>query len=81
MTSTYIFLGRTTSTLIPCIHATWYKVFTVVLAAMGLVIVVVSALETRQLYHGNLSSLPEFQCNNTTGFCIPAAQGHGNTNL
>jgi hypothetical protein len=81
MTSTYIFLGRTTSTLIPCIHATWYKVFTVVLAAMGLVVVVVSALETRQLYNGDLSSLPEFQCNNKTGFCIPAARGHGNINL
>jgi hypothetical protein len=81
ITSTYIFLGRTTSTLIPCIHATWYKVFTVILAAMAVVVVVVSALESRQLYNGDLSTLPEFQCNKTTGFCIPAARGHGNFNL
>jgi hypothetical protein len=81
ITSTYIFLGRTTSTLIPCIHATWYKMFTVVLAALGLVIVLVAALETRQLYNGNLSTLPEFQCNKTAGFCIPVARGHGNFNL
>jgi hypothetical protein len=81
ITSTYIFLGRTTSTLIPCIHATWYKMFTVVLAAMGLVAVLVAALETRQLYNGDLSTLPEFQCNKTAGLCIPVARGHGNFNL
>jgi hypothetical protein len=81
ITSTYIFLGRATSTLIPCIHATWYKMFTVALAALGLVVVLVAALETRQLYNGDLSALPEFQCNNTTGFCIPVARGHGNFNL
>jgi hypothetical protein len=81
ITSTYIFLGRTTSTLIPCIHATWYKVFTVVLAAMGLVVVLVAALETRQLYNGDLSTLPEFQCNKTAGLCTPVARGHGNFNL
>jgi hypothetical protein len=81
ITSTYVFLGRTTSTLIPCIHATWYKMFTVALAALGLVIVIVAALETRQLYNGDLSTLPEFQCNKTTGFCIPVARGHGNYNL
>jgi hypothetical protein len=81
ITSTYIFLGRTTSTLIPCIHATWYKMFTVVLAALGLVAVLVAALETRQLYNGDLSTLPEFQCNNTTGVCIPVARGYGNFNF
>jgi hypothetical protein len=81
ITNTYIFLGRTTSTLIPCIHATWYKMFTVMLAAMGLVIVLIAALETRQLYNGDLSTLPEFQCNKTTGFCIPVTRGHGNSNL
>jgi hypothetical protein len=81
ITSTYIFLGRATSTLIPCIHATWYKMFTVALAALGLVVVLVAALETRQLYNGDISALPEFQCNNTTGFCIPVARGHGNFNL
>jgi hypothetical protein len=81
ITSTYIFLGRTTSTLIPCIHATWYKMLTVVLATMALTTVIVAALETRQLYNGDLSTLPEFQCNKTAGFCIPVARGHGNFNL
>jgi hypothetical protein len=38
-------------------------------------------LETRQLHNGGISSLPEFQCNKTTGFCIPAVLGHGDFNL
>jgi hypothetical protein len=80
ITCTYILLGRTHSTLIPCIHETWYKMFTMFLAAMGFVTMIVAALETRQLHDGTLSTLPEFQCNQTSGLCVPVTRGHGNFN-
>ena len=80
ITDTYILLGHTHSTLIPCIHATWYKVFTLVLVAMAVATVVVAALETRQLHDGSLSTLPGFYCNKTAVLCRPAAPGHGNFN-
>jgi hypothetical protein len=80
ITDTYILLGRTQSTVIPCIHAAWYKVFTVVLMAMAIVATVVSALETRQLHDGTISTLPEFQCNKTAALCVPVSRGHGNFN-
>jgi hypothetical protein len=78
---TYILRGRTTSTLIPCINATWYKVFTVVLVAMGLTTIIVATLETRQLANGETSTLPEFQCNQTMARCAPVARGSGNFNV
>ena len=81
ITCTYILLGRTQSTLIPCIHATWYKVFTVVLIVMAVVTTIVTALETRQLLDGSLTTLPEFQCNTTAGLCVPVSRGHGNSNI
>jgi hypothetical protein len=80
ITDTYILLGRTESTLIPCIHDTWYKVFTVLLMALAVVTTVVAALETRQLHDGSLSTLPEFQCNKTAALCVPVPRGHGNFN-
>jgi hypothetical protein len=80
ITCTYILLGRTHSTVIPCIHETWYKILTVFLAAMGFATMIVAVLETRQLYDGTLSTLPEFQCNQTSGLCVPVARGHGNYN-
>lgn len=80
ITCTYILLGRTHSTLIPCIHETWYKVLTVFLAVMGFVTMIVATLETRQLHDGALSTLPEFQCNQTSGLCVPVTRGHGNFN-
>jgi hypothetical protein len=79
--STYILLGRTSSTLIPCIHATWYKVHTVVLAVLALTTVIVTGLETRQLQNGDLSTLPQFLCNNMRLDCVPVERGHGNFNV
>ena len=79
--STYILLGRTSSTLIPCIHATWYKVHTVVLAVLALTTVIVTGLETRQRQNGDLSTLPQFLCNNMRLDCVPVERGHGNFNV
>jgi magnesium-transporting ATPase (P-type) len=80
ITCTYILLGRTHSTLIPCIHETWYKMLTVLLIAMALAAIIVAVLETRQLHDGTISTLPEFQCDQTSGLCVPVARGHGNIN-
>lgn len=80
ITCTYILLGRTRSTVIPCIHETWYKILTVFLAVIGFVTIIVAVLETRQLHDGTLSTLPEFQCNQTSGLCVPVARGRGNSN-
>jgi hypothetical protein len=81
ITSTYVLRGRTKSTLIPCINATWYKAFTVVLAPIGLAVIIVAALETRQLANGETSTLPEFQCKQTKAWCTPVARGYGNFNI
>lgn len=77
---TYVLMGRTGTTLIPCIHSTWYKIFTIILIAMALVSVLSNLLETRQLLDGTTTTLPEFHCANVT-ICIPVAQGHGDTYL
>ena len=81
ITTTYILLGRTHTTIIPCIHAMWYKVLTMVLAAIALATLIVAVLETRQSQDGTITTLPEFQCNGSTGVCVPVARGHGNSNL
>lgn len=79
--STYILWGHTNTTIIPCIHAMWYKMLTLVLAALGLVMMVVAALETRQLHNGKVTTLPEFRCNTTAGLCLPVSRGQGNFNV
>jgi hypothetical protein len=81
ITTTYILLGRTHTTIIPCVHAIWYKVLTMVLAAIGLATLIVAVLETRQLRDGTVNTLPEFQCNGSMGVCVPVARGHGNSNV
>jgi hypothetical protein len=47
---------------------------------MGFVTTIVAVLETRPLHDGTFSTLPEFQCNQTSGLCVPVARGHGNFN-
>ncbi len=79
--STYILQNRTNTTVIPCIHATWYKMLTLLLAALGLTTMIVAALETRVRSDGKVTALPEFQCRNTTGLCLPVSRGHGNFNV
>ena len=79
--TTYVVLGKATSTIIPCIHATWYKVFTLLFIFTTFVCVVLSALETRVRSHGSVTSLPEFQCEKPGALCYPVSIGHGNTNI
>jgi hypothetical protein len=76
----YVATGKATSTIIPCIHATWYKIFTLAFMVAALVCVVVAALETRVRLNGIFTSLPEFLCGKTGGICIPVGVGQGNYN-
>jgi len=56
---TYVLKGRTDSTVIPCIHSMWYKIFTLLLFALAIASVVVSALETRKLPDGTTTTFPD----------------------
>jgi hypothetical protein len=77
----YVVTGKATSTIIPCVHATWYKIFTGVFWLAGCVCVVVAALEMRVKGNGRVTSLPEFLCGQGRAICIPVALGQGNYNV
>ncbi|KAK5637215.1 hypothetical protein RRF57_012927 [Xylaria bambusicola] len=47
-----------TSTVIPCISATWYKVHSIALAAMACMLLILSVAETRKTPCGKYSKLP-----------------------
>jgi hypothetical protein len=74
----YVVTGKATSTIIPCIHATWYKIFTMAFMVSALVCVVVAALETRVRLNGIFTSLPEFLCGKSGAICTPVRLGQGN---
>lgn len=44
----YFARGMTTSTIIPCISATWYKIYSVAMMCLMLGLIVISSLETRK---------------------------------
>ncbi|KAJ3561086.1 hypothetical protein NPX13_g9081 [Xylaria arbuscula] len=50
--------NNVTSTVIPCISATWYKVHSIVLAVMALMLLILSFAETRKTPCGKYSKLP-----------------------
>jgi hypothetical protein len=77
--TTYIIRGKTHSTIIPCIHATWYKIFTMFLILTMIVCTVLSCLETRILSDGTVTTFPEFQCGEAGALCYPVGKGQGNT--
>jgi hypothetical protein len=75
---TYILVGRSRTTIIPCIHSTWYKIFTIMLIIMALMSLITSGLETRKLKNGTTTIFPEFDCSNMT-LCIPVGKGQGDS--
>lgn len=81
ITLTYIFSGSTHTTIIPCIHAAWYKIYTGILMVIAVIAVLLAALETRQLQNGTITTLPEFYCAGPTVVCVPVARGQGNSNI
>lgn len=80
----YISIGHTNSTIIPCIHATWYKIYTAIVILMAFSAFVISAMETRDLQSvPETTDLPEFDCKTVMGSwtCVPAGIGQGNFNV
>jgi hypothetical protein len=77
----YIMRGKTHSTIIPCIHELWYRIFTILLFIMAVVCTVFSCLETRILADGMVTTLPEFLCGESGALCYPVGLGQGNTNV
>ncbi|KAI8634535.1 hypothetical protein F5Y19DRAFT_408919 [Xylariaceae sp. FL1651] len=54
----YFAQGPIASTVIPCISATWYKIYSVAIAILAVALLVLSAIETRQTPCGKYSKLP-----------------------
>lgn len=57
---TYVFYfirGKTTTTIIPCISSLWYKVYTILLMASILVLIIISAIETQRGPDGQYKSM------------------------
>jgi hypothetical protein len=79
--SFYVVTGKATSTIIPCIHAIWYKIFTLAFMITALVCAVFAALETRFRLDGVATQLPEFLCGRAGELCTPVGLGHGNSNI
>lgn len=77
----YVVTGKATSTIIPCIHDVWYKIFTGAFMVAALVCVVVASLETRSGEKGGLTCLPEFLCGKSGDICVPVSWGQGNYNI
>ncbi|KAI0201365.1 hypothetical protein F4808DRAFT_424949 [Astrocystis sublimbata] len=54
----YFYKGRTTSTIIPCISSTWYKIYSFAIALAAVTLLVLSAVETRKTPCGKYTKLP-----------------------
>ena len=77
----YVVTGKATSTIIPCIHSTWYKIFTLAWMVAAFLCVVIAALENRLTADGSFTTLPEFLCEKGKELCIPVGPGQGNINV
>ncbi|KAJ3540478.1 hypothetical protein NM208_g5048 [Fusarium decemcellulare] len=52
----YFAFRRVTTTIIPCIASTWYKIYTGMLALLGVSLLVISCIETRRTPCGKFTS-------------------------
>jgi hypothetical protein len=55
--SAYIILGRSTTTIIPCITSCWYKVYTAFLGLLAFLLILAAALETKKTPCGKHTTL------------------------
>lgn len=58
--SFYFICGRTTTTIIPCISSTWYKIHTACLFTLAIALFIVGCIETRQTPCGTYTSYPGY---------------------
>ena len=77
----YIIRGKTQSTIIPCIHDWWYRIFTIFLLILAVICIVLSCLEMRIRPDNNVTTLPEFLCSGAGALCFPVRKGQGNNNV
>jgi MFS family permease len=54
----YSLLGQTTSTIVPCISHPWYKIYTLVVMGLTVVMIVVACIETNRGANGMYTSQP-----------------------
>jgi hypothetical protein len=72
----WYFARGATSTVIPCASTLWYKIYTMIFAALAVALIVVSALETRNTPCGKYTSLSGLQgdvaaCSTLTRGLVP----------
>lgn len=58
----YFIRGRSATTVIPCIFSLWYFIYTLILFAMMLLLVIVAAIETRKTPCGMYTTWPGDVC-------------------
>jgi hypothetical protein len=67
----YFVRGRTTTTIIPCISSWWYKIYTILLMAMIVVMITISSLETARGpdgIYGSMELIYEMDCKSKTNW-------------
>jgi hypothetical protein len=52
----YFFFGKTTTTLIPCMSATWYRCYTVLLFGLMLALITIASIETNRAPNGSYTT-------------------------
>jgi hypothetical protein len=80
-TSTIIYMvyfvrGQTTTTILPCVSSVWYQLYTGVLLAMTLVLIIITSIETRMTACGYYATWPSYH-----DYCIgvPVASDYNAT--
>ncbi len=58
----YVLLGRNTTTILPCLQCTWYKLYTCCLFVLAIAVVVVSSIETHACLGTAMSLYTTFPC-------------------
>jgi hypothetical protein len=54
----YFFRSQTTTTLLPCISTTWYRIYTLLVIGCMIVLVIIASIETNQAPAGIYTSYP-----------------------
>ncbi|KAK8128141.1 hypothetical protein PG984_009249 [Apiospora sp. TS-2023a] len=77
------FAAGSSSTVIPCISAPWYKAYTAAIMTLGLVALVISCLETRETPCGRFTTEPGrngdySSCNTLSRITVPLGRGGSN---
>ncbi|KAK8105803.1 hypothetical protein PG999_009162 [Apiospora kogelbergensis] len=75
----FYFATDSTSTVIPCITTTWYKVYSAATMAFALVTFVISCVETQETFCGKFTSAPGWAgdyeaCSTSEQFIVPLSR-------